>query len=163
MGGSDRAAREQGPCLGLGPGDWEDSGMVPGCRAWEWRWLMKWLRTWGPITSEPLYSLQLLRQGLSSVQGPRTVSGDSVNEKGPETWLEWCQAQTCRAESKSWDFMGLHGAVSRVSSGGRKTLWGLIGDGLEVGNQRPERQLGLRVQETHRRAIFLAHPFLEVA
>ena len=35
-----------------------------------------WLRMWGPITSEPLYSLQLLRQGLSSVtvQGPRTES-----------------------------------------------------------------------------------------
>lgn len=57
----------------------------------------------------------------------------------------------------------LPGAVSRVSSRGRKTLWGLTGDGLEAGNQRPERQLGLRGQGTQRRAIFLAHPFLEVA
>jgi len=57
----------------------------------------------------------------------------------------------------------LPGAVSRVSSGGRKILWGLTGNGLEAGNQRPERRLGLRVQGAHKWAIFLAHPFLEVA
>ena len=70
---------------------------------------MKWLRTWGPITSEPLYSLQLLRQGLSSVQGPRTVGIQLMRKVQRHGWngVRPRPAELSLRAGTLWGSMGL--------------------------------------------------------